>query len=1146
MMLCLCIWAQAQFPSNGLINRFTFNSTLAGTNGHTLSGIASAAYSTDRNNAASSALNILSSSQASSSAGIPNLPGGSSARTVTFWYKSNAQTIHSLFNYGSPSACYALAYDGSIGRLIFFNGTTELTINRPYSTNWVHVAACYTGTNILVYVNGVLALNNAISVNTGSNPVSKIGYSPGNAYFGSFQIDDLAIYNRALSAAEITGIYTGVCNPVPVNTTPVQNLTICAGQSTTLSVNGKRSINWYTVPTGGTAIDTGLQFTTPVLQETDTFYAESDTAGCVSARLAIVVNVTPLINPNPPTLVSDLSVPACSGSRVLLQAQSNQGIIRWYNTSSGGTLLDTGSYFFTPELTTNTTFYAEVSTGCGPQSISSRIPVSLQVNGNSDLVNTTPAYLLYACKRVFAHPTDLSVETSANPSSIFWQLGKNILGSGKNFRTPGISSDTVFWVTAKSSCLSSLAIQVKSFDWVSGFTPSNLTQTGSTPLCPGDTVSVKASNIDQVPLIWYSTTDQVLGWGDSARLVLPRNGTFLVRRGSGACASSATTVQFPVNTVPLASISLANDSIRALNSFDSYTLYRNGEVIASGNAGGTFAIPASCGTYQASFTNTTNTCGNVTAMARRTQIPAGSGAGCYYYDFQSFTNLQYPAFWSWSLNGQPGTPNVPINASGVTSTTNWICPSSGTLNIRIRSANGCEFTGSIQVQNLTSIYNNVPGGFVGIDTLTSCVLKSNVITVSSMTSGVGVSGSTQVCYQNSTLFTASTNRPGSIHWFNSPTSNTPIFVGDTLRTPILDTTTTFYYARNFEGCSSPKTARTVTVNPEIKVQLTPSDTTICSGKAVAFTANTVNFSTYSWQSKHHGNRSGGTSWLLNPVQTDTIRLQISNNGCSNSASSIVKVNANTLFVHTLRSCFGKPVVFRGDTIRNPGDYEFQLPNALGCDSTILLTVIFSNQLQQVVNASICNGQSYRFNNRDISAAGTYRDTLVASGGCDSVVVLNLEVKPLPQPSIVQNGAELSTQVFASYQWKLNNLDIPGAVSRTFMAQQTGSYRVRVSDNSNCSNLSEPFELNTVGLQGMGPNGFSFGLFPNPARDEIRLSGLPDSCPIQVYDLMGKLHYSGKTSGQEPTILVQDFKDGVYVLVAEVAGQKIRKQFVITR
>lgn len=48
-----------------------------------------------------------------------------------------------------------------------------------------------------------------------------------------------------------------------------------------------------------------------------------------------------------------------------------------------------------------------------------------------------------------------------------------------------------------------------------------------------------------------------------------------------------------------------------------------------------------------------------------------------------------------------------------------------------------------------------------------------------------------------------------------------------------------------------------------------------------------------------------------------------------------------------------------------------------------------------INASICQGSSYTFNGIAQTTAGTYNDTLVNIGGCDSILTLNLTVDALP-------------------------------------------------------------------------------------------------------------------------------------------------------
>jgi hypothetical protein len=80
------------------------------------------------------------------------------------------------------------------------------------SNAWTHVAATYDGSTLRFFVNGVqVASKSGISTVLASTGALKIG---GNSVWGEYfrgLIDDVRIYNRALSLAEIQGdMNTGV------------------------------------------------------------------------------------------------------------------------------------------------------------------------------------------------------------------------------------------------------------------------------------------------------------------------------------------------------------------------------------------------------------------------------------------------------------------------------------------------------------------------------------------------------------------------------------------------------------------------------------------------------------------------------------------------------------------------------------------------------------------------------------------------------------------------------------------------------------------------------------------------------------------------------------------------------------------------
>ena len=78
-------------------------------------------------------------------------------------------------------------------------GTTALTAN-----TWAHLAATYDGATMRLYVNGVQvsSLAKTGSIATSTNPLQIGGDSLYGQYFAG-RIDEVRIYNRALSVAEI-------------------------------------------------------------------------------------------------------------------------------------------------------------------------------------------------------------------------------------------------------------------------------------------------------------------------------------------------------------------------------------------------------------------------------------------------------------------------------------------------------------------------------------------------------------------------------------------------------------------------------------------------------------------------------------------------------------------------------------------------------------------------------------------------------------------------------------------------------------------------------------------------------------------------------------------------------------------------------
>jgi RHS repeat-associated protein len=252
---------------------------------------------------------------------------------------------------------------------------TSVTKNKTTSCSGTAVvlsATCAGGS----IVNWYNALSGGTSLGTGTG-------------FNAFPTANVTYYaacqNGTCSSARVSaGAITITALPASPSVPTVSATAICVGQSVTLAsscVTGN-TVNWYTVPTLGTAFATTTPTTNAPTVNT-TYYAlcKNNTNACESPRVASpAVTVTAI--PAVPTAVSASSPTVCSGNPIILNATCATGTIIWYTVATAGTSIGTGNAFsVTP--TVNTTYYAACESGICKST----------TRGNTGLVtvNATPA-----------------------------------------------------------------------------------------------------------------------------------------------------------------------------------------------------------------------------------------------------------------------------------------------------------------------------------------------------------------------------------------------------------------------------------------------------------------------------------------------------------------------------------------------------------------------------------------------------------------------------------------------------------------------------------------------------------------------------------------------------------------------------------
>ena len=104
---------------------------------------------------------------------------------------------------------YALWFNTSNQLLAYFgDGTNYVNVRAPLDTNWHYVAATYNNATAKLYVDGTLHAQTSSSIHLTSNTLPlNMGRANGNSSFFGGLLDEVAVYNTALSAERIQAHY---------------------------------------------------------------------------------------------------------------------------------------------------------------------------------------------------------------------------------------------------------------------------------------------------------------------------------------------------------------------------------------------------------------------------------------------------------------------------------------------------------------------------------------------------------------------------------------------------------------------------------------------------------------------------------------------------------------------------------------------------------------------------------------------------------------------------------------------------------------------------------------------------------------------------------------------------------------------------
>ncbi|MBC5993405.1 gliding motility-associated C-terminal domain-containing protein [Pontibacter cellulosilyticus] len=809
-----------------------------------------------------------------------------------------------------------------------------------------------------------------------------------------------------------------VSSPVKVTVAPLpatpaaNNVTVCAGENATLAIlspDASLTYKWYTAATGGSALATGVTFTTSAVAANTTYYVDATSGtGCVSSRKAILVSVRPL--PDMP-LASDKTI--CAGQKTTLSVTSPDPTLtyRWYNTN--GTLLATGTTYNTDFLSASTTYYLEASNTTNPVCTSPRKTVVVTVNPQP----TAP--IVPDATTCAGATAALAVQSPDATLTYRWYTvatGGTPVATGTTYTTPTLTSGSTYYVEAVSGtgCASSRVEAVV-----------NVTPLPATPaadnvaVCEGAPAELNVRNADPgYTYRWYTAaaggTLLATGTNYTISSVSATTTYYLEAVTSGGCVSpSRAAVTVSVTSLP-ATPDAENVTICAgdrttlwvinPNPGMTYRWYDGTSLLATGVSYTTNTLTSSATYYLEAVTNTATACVSPSRKAVTVTVTPGISNNSITAD-QSICSGITPAQISGAL---------PAGGGG-SYTYQWERSEDGVTFTSIAGATNQDYTpGALTI---STWYRRKVKGNSTCPEHTSNAVK---VTVSSLPATPNANAAT-VCYgESATLNVSSPDASLTYKWYAAATGGSPLASGTSFATGTVTANTTFYVeATNTAGCVSSRRPIAVTVRP-LPEMPQASDKAICAGERTTLTVASPDPGlTYRWFASNGTLLATGTTYTTdflnasttyfleasnttNPVCTSprkTVVVTVNPQptaptapgvtACAGSTAELAVQTPDAALVYKwYTAATGGTPIRTGTTYTTPAltsasTYYVEAVSATGCVSTrtaVAVTVTPLPATPAADNLAICAGAPAELTVTDADPALTYRWYTEAAGG----------------------------------------------------------------------------------------------------------------------------------------------------------------------
>lgn len=254
-------------------------------------------------------------------------------------------------------------------------------------------------------------------------------------------------------------------------------------------------------------------------------------------------------------------------------------------------------------------------------------------------------------------------------------------------------------------------------------------------------------------------------------------------------------------------------------------------------------------------------------------------------------------------------------------------------------------------------------------------------------------------------------------------------------------------------------------------------------------------------------------------------------GCDSIISLDLTITNKTMYTDVAEACDSFTWI-DGNTYYQSTNAPFhKLVNTLGCDSIIYLNLTILKPSAGNINAHTCDEYVSPSGRFVWSNPGIYTDTLVNAVGCDSILLINLQVTHI-DTSVSKDSATLTAnETDATYRWiSCDGLPVDNEISTSYTPQSNGRYAVEITKNG-CVDTSSCFTIDHYKFSEVNHETICSMIFPNPTNRAftVDVGRFEQIHSITLYDLNGKEVRTFTYVPQSSVDVDMDWQSAVYIV-----------------